>query len=323
MHSFQDKLVSFLISQALIWIPLLAGRWLRKRALVREAVSRPLHAFNLACITPLVYGLGTWRLDRSAPGWFWVPVVMTILMALLTAVAAWASFRLIPRRDSAGTFALMIPISNTGHTMAGFLTLLLLGEHGYAYNSLLMLCIIPFVSLVWLPLAAHWGQRGGQAFWRTFVQSIFSAQMFQMVGLGVGLALNFGNVPMAAPWNVALKITVFGGTALIAFAMGLKLRFGRLGGYHRMLSWVYLAKFVVAPAAMVGLCFLFGLHGLAAGALFLAAIAPSGVNVVAFSTLYDLDVDLANAGYLWSTFFFMLFVLPLVIWLLQVPFFRL
>ena len=105
------------------------------------------------------------------------------------------------------------------------------------------------------------------------------------------------------------------------FAMGLKLRLRRLGGFHHLLNWVYVAKFVVSPALVVALCLLFHLHGLAAGALFIAAAAPSGVNVVAFSTLYDLDVDLANAGYLWSTFIFMLVVLPFIIWVLQTPFF--
>ena len=322
MHVSHDKLVSFLISQAIVWTPLFLGHQLRRRGLVAERLSKPMHAINLSCVTPLVYGLGVWRLDRSAPGWHWVPVVMTLVLILTTAVAAWASFRFIHRRETAGTFALMIPISNTGHTMAGFLTLLLLSDAGYSFNSILMIPQIAFVSMVWYPLGKHWGHGGHQTFLRTFRQSMLSGQSLQMVGMAVGGALNYARVPMTPFWVIMLKVFVFGGTVLIMFAMGLKLRLRRIGGYQHLLGWIYLAKFLIGPLVMVGLCLAFGIHGLAAGALFIAAAAPSGVNVVSFSTLFDLDVDLANAGYLWSTFFFMLFVLPLIIWILPMPFFR-
>lgn len=322
MKLFNEKLTSFLISQALIWVPLVAGHQSRRLGIVNERISKRLHATNFACITPVVYGLGTWLLDRSAAGWYWVPLVMTLLLTLTTGVATWVSFRFIAKRQTAGTFALMIPISNTGHTMAGFITLLLLADRGYAFNSLLMIPQIVFVVMVWLPLAMHWGHHGGQSsFARNFRKAIFSWQALQVVGLAVGMTLNYSRVPMPAACRVVMKTFVFAGTALVMFAMGLKLRLGRLGGFHHLLNWVYAAKFVLSPLLVVVLCYFFGLHGLAAGALFIAAAAPSGVNVVAFSTLYDLDVDLANAGYLWSTFIFMLVVLPLIIWVMQWPFF--
>lgn len=323
MHVPHDKLVSFLVSQALIWGPLLLGHQCRHRGLVPERLSKPLHATNLTCITPVVYGMGTWLLDRSAAGWYWVPLVMTLLLILTTGVAAWAGFRTIRRRETAGTFALMVPISNTGHTMAGFITLLLLSDRGYSFNALLMIPQIVFVVMVWLPLAMHWGHpHGHRSFLHSFRNAILSGQALQMVGLAVGMVLNYAHVPMP-PWcRIVLKTFVFAGTALIMFAMGLKLRLRRLGGFQKMLGWVYLAKFAISPVLMVALCLAFGLHGLAAGALFIAAIAPVGVNSVSFSTLYDLDVDLANAGYLWSTLMFMLLVLPFIIWIMQTPFFR-
>ena len=321
MQTFQDKLFYFLFSQALVWGPLLLGRTLRKRGVVAERAAKPLHTLNLACITPVVYGLGVWRLDRSAPGWWQAPVAMAILLAVITAGAVWSSFHFVRRRETAGACALMLAISNTGHTMAGFLTLLLLSDAGYSFNSLMMIPLISFVSLVWFPLAMHWSRRGEASFFSSFARSMLSGQSLQMVGLTVGMALNYFHAPMSRFWIALLKTMVFGGTALVMFAMGLKLRFTRLGGYQKMLGWVYLSKFLVSPLIAIGLCALLGMHGVAAGALFLAAIAPVGVNSVAFSTLFDLDVDLANAGYLWSTLIFMLGVLPFVIWILHTPFF--
>lgn len=322
MSATHDKLVSFLISQAIIWVPLLTGHQLRLRGLVGEGAAKPIYALSLSCITPLAYTLGAWRLDRSTPGWQWVPVAMAILLTLLTVVASWASFRFIARRRTAGTFAILLPLSNTGYTMAGFLTLLLLSDAGYAFNSLLMVPMVVFISMVWFPQAKHLGHGGRQSFWRSYRQAMLNGQSLQIVGLAAGAGLNYAGVPMAQGWVTMLRAIVFGGTVLIMFAMGLRLRLGRLGGYQSLLRWAYLAKFLVGPLIMIGLCLAFGVHGTAAGALLIAAAAPAGVNVVIYSTLFDLDVDLANAGYLWTTFIFMVVVLPAIILLLQTPMFQ-
>ena len=143
-----------------------------------------------------------------------------------------------------------------------------------------------------------------------------------LAGLILGTALNLADVPMADIWFTILKITVFLGTILAMFAMGSRMRFSRLGKYHRRLSWIYLVKFAAHPIAMLALCWIFGLTGLPAGVLLIASCMPVGVNVVGFSTIYDLDVDLANAGYLWTTAIFMTVVLPLLILALQAPIFH-
>lgn len=322
MHSAEDKLSFFLISQAIIWIPLFLGHWLRRKGRVRPELAKPIHLVNLSLIAPFVYGLGLWRLDRSTPEWYWVPVIMAILLTVSTVAGAWLSFRFVRNHDSAATLALMIPLSNTGHTLAGFITLLLFSDAGYSYNSLLMWPMILFNYLVWLPQARHWGHGRGQSFLHSFGKTILSSQSLIMVGLVAGTWLNFKGLPMSPFWIKMLKIMVYVGTVSTMFALGCRLRLGRTFGYQKTLRWVYLAKFLVHPLIVIVLCLAFGVHGLAAGALFIAGCASTGVNVVAFATLFDLDVDLANAGYLWSTAIFMLLILPLIILAIHAPLFQ-
>ena len=293
-----------------------------RRGLISQSIAKPLHSVNLSYVIPVVTGLGIWRLDRTAQGWVWVPVVMAILLAISTVLGTWFSFRAIPNRASAGTMAIMIPLSNIGHTLAGFITLLLFSDEGYAYNALLVWPMSIFFIFVWLPLARHWGSPSGSSLARSFFQTLFSSQALILLGLITGTVLNFMNVPMGPVWILVLKGMVYSSTVLIMFAMGCRLHLGRMWGYQQILKWIYLVKFLIHPLIVIALCLAFGIHGVAAGSLFIAGCASIGVNVISFATLYDLDVDLANAGYLWSTVIFMLIILPLVILALQAPLFN-
>jgi predicted permease len=85
---------------------------------------------------------------------------------------------------------------------------------------------------------------------------------------------------------------------------------------------VCLTKFFMIPILIVLLCYLTGLHGEPAAALFIVSCMPTGVMVPALSIIYNLDIDLANAGYLWTTLIYMIFILPLMMWCLHAPLFR-
>lgn len=318
----RDKLISFLISQALIWLPLMAGYRLRKSGWVSGHLSRTLHSFNLIAVTPLIVILGIWRLDRSSGDWIMVPLLLGMMLAVSTGLAFVFGRRVKTHRAAAGTFSLLVPMSNTGHTLAGFLTLLLLGEAAYPYNAICMLPQLFFIFVVWVPLACHWGHDQEGSFGATFRRTLISPLSMPLLGLVFGLGLNFAGPAIPPSLAGLLKILVFVATTTTMFALGLRLHLRRLGDYHAILGWVFAAKFLIHPAVMVGLCLLFGVTGMPAGALFIVSCMPAGVLTVAFSNIYELDVDLANAGYLWSTAFFMFIVLPLMIWALQAPMFQ-
>lgn len=316
-----DKIISFLISQALIWLPLIAGHRMRKAGWMTPRAAKPIYILNLAILAPVIIGVGIWKLDRSGGEWIDVVAAYSVLLVISTVISLIMAPRLFPGRASAGTFAIAVPLSNIGHTMAGFLTLLLLPDRAYPFNAILLAPLSAFMFLVWLPLAHHWGHPSDEGFFKTYWRAVLAPQSLPLVGIIVGLSLNFGGIPIPDAAYTLLKVLVYTATVTTMFAMGSRLHLRKALRSRRHLGWLYSAKFLVHPAIILVLCWLLGIDGLPAGALFIASCMPAGVNVVSFSTIYDLDVDLANAAYLLSTFFFMLIVLPILIALLHLPLF--
>ncbi|MCL5271294.1 MAG: AEC family transporter [bacterium] len=323
----RDKLIDFLTSQALIWGPLLAGHRLRKLGLLKDTIAKPLHNINLIAISPLVALLGIWRLDRSGGGWLAVLGIEAAILALTTGLGAWFGRRFILDRARAGTFVLIITISNIGFTLAGFLTILFLSDTAYPYNALCQIPFFLFVFFIWIPLVNHMNhdstaQGKAPAFLPTVLATLRTPQSLGIVGVLAGIGLNYCGVPMRGFWVPVNSALVFGGTVVAMFAIGSRMHFRRLGNYHRLMNWVYLAKFALSPLVAMALCLALGLTGLPAGAIFIISCMPTGIFSVLLSTIYDLDVDLANAGYIWSTLVYMILILPLMILALQAPIFR-
>jgi predicted permease len=322
-----DTLISFLTSQALIWGPLLAGHRLRKWGLYGDTIARPLHNLNLILISPLVALLGIWRLDRSGGGWIAVLVIETALLALTTWLGVWFGRRWLRDRAQAGSFMLVIAVSNIGFTLAGFLTILFLSEEAYPYNAIGQVPFFLFVFFVWIPLISYLRHEPGDgnqapAFLPTVLATLRTPQSLGIIGVVAGIGLNLSQVPVDPVWVPVNSVLVFAGTALAMFAIGSRLHFRRLGNYLRLMNWVYLAKFAVTPLVAVGLCLALGVSGLPAGAIFIMSAMPTGIYSILLSSIYGIDVDLANAAYMWSTVVFMLLILPLMIWALQAPIFQ-
>jgi predicted permease len=318
----RDRLVSFLISQAVVWLPMALGHGLRRREWPVERLAKPIHATCVIGLAPVIYVLGVWGLDRSNDAWWQVPLAYGLLSVVTTVIAGVVSLRMFRDRRAAATHFLSITISNIGYTLAGFLTILLLGQAAFPLNTVLMLPSSVFNFLIWLPLATLMAHGRERSLAREYVRLIFSPVSMPLAGILVGMTLNFYGPPMGAAWKPALNALVFSTTALTMFGIGCRLRARQGLKFRRTTRWLSLIKFVACPAIAVALCWALGLHGMAAGVVLIASAMPSGVMSIQFSTIQDLDVDLANAGFLLTTATFMIVVLPFLILALQAPMFR-
>ena len=257
--STRELALRFFISQALVWIPMILGHQLRRRGLVREAWANPLHAIVLIVLSPIVSALGVWKLDRSGSEWWRIPMVYGLMLAGSGAIAFTLSPRLFRDRRSVGTHLLLVTISNIGHTMAGFLTLLLIGVAAYPYNCILSLPSCMLIYLIWLPAATRGAHGGGPLFGPDYWRLIFSPLSMPLVGVFGGLGLNFAGVPMGRPLEWLMQVLVFLTTALTMFAIGWRLisTFGALPS-STTTCWLWLRKpgggsiwIVCGPAGML------------------------------------------------------------------------
>lgn len=313
---------NFLLAQSLIWLPLALGWWVRHRGFDRPQCSRWLYWVQLVIVFPPSLIIGLWRVERDMPGWIWVPLLYGVLMLLATVFGVLLAKRLESNRERQGALVLLFPMSNIGNTLGGALTLLLLSSTGYCYAVLLMIPWLAFTFIIWIPMARHWQGDGTGSFWRRLLENLCSSYAVPVVCLLAGIGLNISGAPAPGKqWDWLLKVSVYGGTIMVMFAIGLNMHFRRVGAFRRQIAWVSLFKFLLIPLIAWVLCALCGVTGLPLAVLTIAAVMPAGVYCIALATLFDLDVDTANAGYIGTTVIFMTIVLPILILVLRLPVF--
>lgn len=137
-----------------------------------------------------------------------------------------------------------------------------------------------------------------------------------LLTLSLGFALNILGVPRPAlcgTWASGIMIMA---TMLFLTAIGMSLRFSRMGLYTRPWLGLCCIKFVCVPVVLVSTAWLAGLGqvegGLPLKVVCVLSAMPVAMNALVPPTLFDLDVDLANTCWIGSTAALLL-VLPLLL----------
>lgn len=104
-------------------------------------------------------------------------------------------------------------------------------------------------------------------------------------------------------------------TGILGLAIGLTLRITKIGEYRKHVLLVLSIKYVIIPAVIIPIAFLFGLHhlmdGVALRMVVMLSFLPTAFFALVPPVLYDFDLDLANSAWLGTTVAF-LFVFPVV-----------
>lgn len=93
--------------------------------------------------------------------------------------------------------------------------------------------------------------------------------------------------------------------------VGYKLNFVQASKYYRGILSMLPLKFVLVPAIIYGIARLHFSDPILLGTVLVSAAAPSAINTVVTSTLFQLDVDLSVAAFLLTTGTYILVVVPL------------
>jgi predicted permease len=183
-----------------------------------------------------------------------------------------------------------------------------LGEAGFALVPLYKLFEEPLYYAVGFPIAKYFGPAGapreplgarlGRVFGDTFVRAALGALL-------VGGALNLLGVPRPEVFGAINAVFIPLGTFVLLTSIGMAMRFGSLREHLSASLAVAGIKFLVLPALGTALGLALGLGQVASGmplkvVLVLASMPVAFVALIPPS-IYDLDLDLANACWLVTT----------------------
>lgn len=136
--------------------------------------------------------------------------------------------------------------------------------------------------------------------------------------ISLGLILNAAAFPRPQLYGSVIEVLVPAGSFTFLVSIGMTMKFSSFRRHWRYSLDIVFVKHVVVPLCIVGLATIFGFvpgtDGIWEVTLVLASM-PVGLLAVGFSTLLDLDVDLANSNWLASNAALVV-VIPLLSWII-------
>lgn len=183
-------------------------------------------------------------------------------------------------------------LSNIG-TMAGLAAYFLFGEMSFAYTQLFATPQNVLMVVFAFPLAQYYRdrylqQQSGARFHVDFRKMFLTPKQLGFVGMLVGLGLHWAGVTRPVVLAEAFPYLIHVRAWIALVPVGYKLNFVQASKYYRGILSMLPLKFVLVSAA-----------------------APSAINTVVTSTLFQLDVDLSVAAFLLTTGTYILVVVPL------------
>ena len=216
------------------------------------------------------------------------------------------------RLDGAQTGSMLCCGSLTNIGGVGSLVcVVFLGEQAIALAALYRMCEDIFFFGMICPAARYYaatGPRGSEGFRPgRIVRQLLHDKVLRLIlgALLLGVALNAAQAPRFPGAGVMASACMLAATVLLLVGIGMGLRLARLHKYTRQWMAMAVIKFLLLPGLMVSLALLLGFAhvdgGLPLRVVLVVSAMPVAMNALIPPSLFGLDLDLANACWVWST----------------------
>lgn len=309
----------FIVMLGVIVVSSVAGYVARRRGWVPETASRRIHMVTMMAGYPIASGLPVWVLPlRVDDIWIAVQCILLTVSCFLVGLAVGRAHGL--GRSGLGVYSYSAAHSNIGFTMGGFICFCVGGEQALAYAVLYIFTWSILMFGGFFPLTRAFA--GGKDRYAAggILRGLLDARFLPLMGTVVGLALNLADVPR--PDVIArshiVDVLVVLTTAAMFFSIGLTLHVSRIAESLRLHVSLAAIKFLVSPALALGGIALAGglglnVAGLQRDVLIIQSTTPMALFVTVVANVYRLNVRLATAMFVVNTIVFLVFVLPVVV----------
>ena len=324
-------MLQFFLSFSLIVFGVSVGYAVQRLVVARKIVlpmplgqvRTSLQKISLLVFVPLSYFSTIWIVEIHDPSLFFFPFFELIAVILGGWLALLAARFFQHGSRQAGAMFTCGAFSNIG-SLGGLVCFLFLGEPGYALMTFYKLLQPLTHYAIGFPVARSYSLSSGQnpkLSARTFVLHLQRDSFIQvaLISIVVGAALNIGGVPRPAFFERLNAVLIPLSTVLLLASIGLALQFKRIQDFWRECAVISAIKFVCVPCCISLLAVLLGYreidNAFPLQVIILLSSMPVAFNAMVASSIYELDLDVANSCFLFSTtvLLFMLPVLYLVI----------
>lgn len=307
------RLVSLILSILLIVGSLILGRVInvvtrnRKNSL-RQQIEKIIFSFrNIAFygMTPIIVFSAFWLVDFKNLSTISVPFIGLGALVFGTLSALAVSTFLHHKKKQRGAMFCAGSCSNIG-TIGTLLCFAFFGEIGVVINALYKTFEAPYYFLFLYPTAKTYsdeektsGKNRLIEFLNNPVLIIFS------ISMALGIIFSLLGIPRPSLFSKLTNVFIPLSSFFLILAIGYTMRFSKLSGYKKEVFGISVIKYVLTPLFVIVASLALGLNHLGDGTLFKALIVlsalPSGFNSLIPAQMYGLDLDLANASWIFTT----------------------
>ncbi len=310
-----------LLTLTIIFVSLIAGYAFRQWV---SSGSSPLNETTLRALRLLIqkvamFGLipvsamlSLWGLPSPDPRLLSLPLLGLAAWICGGALALLFSRWMRLSRAQTGSMYCCGTFTNIG-AVGSLVAVMHFGEQAIAMASLYRLCEEMFYFGVAIPVSRSFGSAPDDRAPRFRVDPVLIAIL---AALGLGLFLNLSGVSRPEFLGVVSTAAMVTGTVCFLLSIGMGLRLSRMTCYARQSAAISLIKFAFVPLVITTLASLAGLgnveNGLPLKVAFILSAMPVAMNALIPPSLFNLDLDLANACWVFTTLELVV-VLPILV----------
>jgi len=197
-----------------------------------------------------------------------------------------------------------------------------LGEAGFALVAIYKLFEEIFYYSTGFPIAKYYSRSSQEEKNFDRIKSL-TRDPFIIVALSsiiLGVLLNTSGVTRPEFFKTVISVFVPLATIMLLSSIGLAMKFRRVGDYIKECVSVSIIKFVLVPILITSLAYLLGFGkidgGLPLKVVIILSSMPVAFNALIPPSIYELDLDLANSCWFFTTAL-LVFVLPALLFIIN------
>jgi hypothetical protein len=295
-------------------IQILVRRELIKLPIHIDGLRKLLQRIALLFVNPVAIVGAIWVVSLKSANLVALPFVG--LFALLAgggiALGVARMFKLSAPKT--GTLYVCGAFTNIG-AIGSLICFVFLGEKGFALVPIYKLFEELSYYAIGFPIAKYYSNSTSEERIRDHLKNL-TRDPFTLVALSsiiIGGLLNFNGVVRPEFYKTIIAVFVPLLTIMLLTSIGLALRFRRVRGYLKECVSVSIIKFIFIPILAASLAYMIGFakidDGLPLKVVMILSCMPVAFIALIPPSIYDLDLDLANSCWFFTTAL-LIFVLP-------------
>jgi len=288
-------------------IRVLADREILRLPMEMERLRKLILQSALVTLLPVTVVGAVWAIRITDPRIGTLPFLGGFALSLGGAFALVISRILRLGRSQTGSLFVCGYFTNLG-AIGGLICYVFLGEAGFGFVPIYRLFEEFLYYLIGFPVAKVYGTEVGRKESISTRLRELSRDPFLRVSVSsllIGGMLNLSGIKRPDLYQTVNSFLIPLTSIVFLVPLGMVMRIGRVQHYWRECILVSLVKFVIVPAVVTSLALLLGYQNIGDGLLLKVVLILSSMPVAFMAlippSLYDLDIDLANSCWLFTT----------------------